>query len=184
MKNLIPVDYANQRVLTYNQVAKGLNCSIDQLRSIYHNHKEEFTEGVHFFNVTGEPLRALKKDITNRHVNLHANSHADDSYFTFKFVKGAKCIKLWSCQGVARLSKLIDTPEAWELFTKLEKNYFERQAEPAAPVAESAPTEPVLSPLELFHELIAIADKIEDDPAVKNKILCEAVTILIGKKIF
>lgn len=172
---------------------KNLNCSIDQLRSIYHNHKEEFTEGVHFFNVTGEPLRALKKDITNRHVNLHANSHADDSYFTFKFVKGAKCIKLWSCQGVARLSKLIDTPEAWELFTRLEKNYFERQAEPAAepapvaeptmPVAESAPIEPMLSPLELFHELIAIADKVKSDD-FRDKILCEAVTILVGKKIF
>ena len=109
-KNLVPVDYSNQRVLTYTQVAEGLNCSVDQLRSLYKNHKQEFLPGVHFFNVEGAALRSLKNDMSNRQA--------------VPFVKGAKNVKLWTCQGVARLSKLIDTKEAWNLFSALEKNYF------------------------------------------------------------
>ncbi len=54
-------------------------------------------------------------------------------------------MKLWTCQGVARLSKLIDTPEAWELFTELEKNYF-----------ESAPDLP--EPIKLLPEKVAPLD--------------------------
>ena len=129
LQNIIPIDFANQRVMTYAQVAHGLDCSVDQLRSLYKTHKDEFQETVHFFNVTGDLLRTLKKDVSNQHVDS-----------PLSFAKGAKALKLWTCQGVARLSKLIDTPEAWELFTALERVYFGVAKEEPVEVVEVAPT--------------------------------------------
>jgi len=123
IKDMVKVDRSNQRVLLYVQVAAGLKCSVDRLRSLYKDHKNEFVEGVHFFNVEGEALRTLKWEMRNRHVDSACPS----------FGKGARCLKLWTCQGVARLSKLIDTPQAWELFTELEQSYFESKVEPVQP---------------------------------------------------
>ena len=137
IQNLPPVNFANQRVMTYAQVAQGLECSVDQLRSLYRDHKDEFQETVHFFNVSGEALRQLKKDMRNRHVDSPPSKkgaekiNSDSTRFALSFGKGAKCLKLWTCQGVARLSKLVDTPKAWELFNALENNYF-KSAPPVA----------------------------------------------------
>lgn len=68
----------------------------------------------------GAVLHALKMEVRN----LYLDGDDEESSFALSFGYGAKCLKLWTCQGVARLSKLIDTPEAWELFTALENNYF------------------------------------------------------------
>lgn len=119
IQNIVPVIWSNQPVLTYKQVAEGLNCSVDQLRALFKDHKEEFVEGVHFFNVEGGDLRTLKNEMRSRHVES-----SRPCPFTPSFGKGAKCLKLWTCQGVARLSKLIDTQKAWALFDILERNYF------------------------------------------------------------
>ena len=70
VKDLIPVDYANQRVLTYKQIAQGLNCSIDLLRMHFKNHPEQFQEGVHYFKLEGSPLQEFKKGMINQHVNF------------------------------------------------------------------------------------------------------------------
>ncbi|MBR0061004.1 MAG: hypothetical protein IJP68_05935 [Selenomonadaceae bacterium] len=132
------------------QVAEGLNCSVDQLRSLFRSHQDEFQEGVHFFNVTGNDLHTLKKDMRNRHADSYfthtfakgsGKISSDATHFALSFGKGAKCLKLWTKQGVARLSKLIDTPQAWELFTALEKCYF--NSAPAAPVETPRDEEPV-----------------------------------------
>lgn len=130
MENIIRVEWNNQPVLTNAQIAEKLECPIDQLKWIYARHKEQFQEGVHFFKVEGDALRTLKKEVANRYLDSSsiekevASSNSDSSLSALTFGKGAKCLKLWTCQGVARLSKLIDTPKAWELFTVLEQNYF------------------------------------------------------------
>ena len=133
MKNLVPVVFANQRVLTYRQVAEGLNCPVVNLKMLFSGHKNEFQENVHFFNVEGEMLRQLKKVVKN----LYLDGTPLESAFALAFGRGAKMLKLWTCQGVARLSKLVDTPEAWKLFTALENNYFNPPAPPA--VVEQPP---------------------------------------------
>jgi len=82
-QNLIRIEYQGQLVLTYKQVAMGLNCSSEQLRSLYRGHKTEFAQNVHFFNVEGEALHILKREVKNAHFNEAfmkggvTNYHAD-----------------------------------------------------------------------------------------------------------
>ena len=172
IQSLVPVDFANQLVLTTEQVAEGLNCSIEQLRSNFKNHKDQFQEGVHFFKVEGGILRALKKRVNQ----VHAVS----------FGKGAKCLNLWTEQGVARHSKLIDTPQAWELFNKLEKHYF--KSAPAEKLKAPLPTEPHdtrdnVPALLRAEKLIEVARLLEPSPQ-RQQILLLAANLLLDKNIF
>lgn len=211
LNNLIRVDWSNQRVLTYKQVADALNCSVDQLRSLYKTHKEQFKEGVHYFNIEGAALKALKKDMSNRYVDTPA---------VRTFAKGAKCLKLWTYQGVACLSKLIDTDEAWRLFKALEYKYFgiETAEEKKTSVEEVAPADisaaviadlqqqfaaldekvtglenvfsqwleeiqNQLTPADKADKLVAFAEKIRNDE-VRDKMLMQAANLILGKKLF
>ena len=130
IKSLVPVDYSNQRVLLTAQVAQGLACSVDQIKWIYSRHKAQFEEGVHFFYAKGDALRELKKKVANCFLDSapfkkgSEKISSDATHFALSFGKGAKCLKLWTEQGVARLSKLIDTPQAWEMMDKLKIEYF------------------------------------------------------------
>ena len=101
IKNLVPVDYSNQRVLLTAQVAQGLACSVDLLKMLFKNHKGEFQEGVHFFNVKGGSLRALKEKYPLFIDKYSANS------------------MLWTVSGFFLAAKLIDTPQAWEFLRKV-----------------------------------------------------------------
>ena len=65
LNNLIPVDWSNQRVLTTAQVADALQCSTDLIRMHFKNHKEEFKEGVHFFQLTGGQFGDFKRRIND-----------------------------------------------------------------------------------------------------------------------
>lgn len=148
VKELVRVEWRNEPVLTTAQVAEGLECSTDQIRWIFGGHKEQFEENVHFFNVSGSQLKELKKEVANRYLDsapLKKGSEKNSSHtthFALSFGKGAKCLKLWTYQGVARLSKLVDTPKAWELFTALEQNYFKTEPPPAVlPPARKTPSE-------------------------------------------
>ena len=144
IQNLVPVDYSNQRVLTTAQVAEALNIPVTNIKWIFARHKEQFQEGVHYFKVEGDALRTLKKEVANCYLNETplkkevANCNLDSPLL---FGKGAKCLNLWTCQGAARLSKLVDTPEAWKLFTNLEKHYF-NPAPQNAPQPSLFPDEP------------------------------------------
>lgn len=129
-QNLVPVEWSNQLVLVTRQVADGLNCSPDLINHHFHNHRKEFVEGVHHFTLRGAAFRAFKRVMNILH----------DQKSPYHLPSSVSNIKLWTCQGVARVSKLIDTPEAWQLFTVLEENYFgkahERYSSPENPPAE------------------------------------------------
>lgn len=127
MTNLIAVEWSEQRLLTNKQVAAGLNCSADLLKHLFRNHKEEFKEGVHFILLQGDTLRTFRRYGKNL-------PPADSPFHISKF---ANTLYLWTCQGAARLSKLIDTPEAWQLFTKMERECFEPKIVEPLPVQDS-----------------------------------------------
>ena len=59
LKNLMPVVYANQRVLLTVQLAEVYNCAVYRIRDNFRAAKEQFVEGRDYFKVTGEPLRKL-----------------------------------------------------------------------------------------------------------------------------
>lgn len=201
MKDLVPIEWRNQRVLTTKQVAVALNCSIDLVRMHFKNRKDEFKEGVHFFRLVSEDFRTFKGRINE--------VYAPDSPYHLN--KLARLITLWTKQGVARISKLIDTTEAWKLFTELERFYFEHKGkeaveEPASVAVDDDLRREVaelkemfatleftfkemlegsrkqLSPAEKADRLLAIALLLP--PPDRQRLLHAAANLLIGKQLF
>lgn len=110
IQNLIPIDYANQRVLLTVQLAEVYGTTPNVIKENYRYSKEYFEEGVHYFKLSGTELRALKSKV-----------RSSDPALIGKF---ANCVYLWTYQGCVRHCKMLNTPEAWEMFNILERFYF------------------------------------------------------------
>ena len=113
IQNLVPVDFANQRVLLSAQVAQVFECDLDRIRDNFHSHKEQFEEGVHYFKVTGDALRLLKRQVA-----------INDAAHTPLIHKFASAIYLWTEQGAMLHCKLVDTDAAWKMLKDLITFYF------------------------------------------------------------
>ena len=100
IKNLVPVDYSNQRVLLTAQVAEVFNTTTNVIKENFRYAKEQFEEGVHFFKVSGIELRALKKK------------------YPLWIDKFSNSIMLWTAAGIFLHCKMLNTKPAWDLFTK------------------------------------------------------------------
>lgn len=114
-KEIMVVEYHNQRVLLTEQVAQVYECEPIQIQQNYANHKEKFTEGKHYVKLEGDELKKLRLD----------NIELQISPMT-------RCLYLWTRQGASRHCKLVNTDKAWDMFDCLEENYFNppKQIEP------------------------------------------------------
>lgn len=108
VKSLVPVVFANQRVLLSKQLAQVYNCSEDRIKDNFNANREQYVEGLHYFRLTGEALAKFKRQVGNSDL---VNPQAPHLY-------------LWTERGTMRHCKSINTPEAWAMFDKLEQNYF------------------------------------------------------------
>ena len=127
VKGLIPVEWHNQRVLTTAQVAKNLKCKPSRIKDNFRLAKDQFQEGLHYFRVTGEELHLLKHS---------------EGFAPLAISKMTSCLYLWTYRGCVRHCKMINTPEAWQVFDVLERVYFGViKGEIPLEVAEVAPVE-------------------------------------------
>ena len=206
VKDLVPVDYANQRVLTTRQVAYVYNTTTDRIKDNFRRAKEHFKKGLHYFKVEGEEARTLREVVSGEFFSAPKNA--------LNPLSGGNSFILYTEQGAARHCKMLNTPQAWEMFDKLEKNYFNQDESvvesETVSTAQLAALQSQLdalqahlehlqnqfdgveilfqqwmehSPVEKVNSLIAIADKLSDADA-KDKVLLQAANLLIGKKLF
>ena len=126
IKELVPVDWANQRVLTTKQIAEFYGVSTYRIKDNFRNAREHFKEGVHYFKVVGSAnLRQLRgREGCSSLVG-----------------KSASMLILWTCQGCARHAKMLNASKAWEVFNLLEASYFGQNAGAAPTAAEASPDE-------------------------------------------
>ena len=110
IKDLVPVEWSNQRVLLSKQVALCYNCSEDRIKDNFNANKAQYTEGVHYFKIAGSDLQNLR--VGNSDLQISSKT---------------RTLYLWTYQGCVRHCKSINTPEAWEVFDELEKNYFSQK---------------------------------------------------------
>jgi hypothetical protein len=103
-----PLAYKGARVITTELLAKEFGASEKNLHDNFSNNSIRFAEGVHFFRVSGDELRALK-------------SQPDFIGVAHKF---ASQLMLWTERGVFRHAKILETDEAWEAYERLESVYF------------------------------------------------------------
>ncbi len=78
---------------------------------------DRFEEGKHYYLLTGSKLKEFKRLVTISHLV---------SKYTSQVI-------LWAERGAARMSKIVDTNEAWAFFEKLEDSYFrQKEQQPIA----------------------------------------------------
>lgn len=138
IQNLVPVDYANQRVLTTAQLAKIYECNPSQISYNFNYAKEQFQEGVHYFKLTGDALREFKSHSSKIGMAVSPqDSQAGISRLAIS--PFATCLYLWTYQGCVRHCKMLNTQKAWEVFNALEQNYFNPPPAAPAPVVVEEP---------------------------------------------
>ncbi|MGJ7141769.1 ORF6N domain-containing protein, partial [Morganella morganii] len=128
------IEWKGARVVTTETLAAGYGSDVKSIQMNLANHKARFIEGEHYFKLEGDELRQLKNCPNSiGSVNKHARN-----------------LILWTEKGAARMSKIVDSDEAWSFFEKMEDAYFRQvQAVPADPTAMGLPNflDPVSSAL-------------------------------------
>lgn len=102
------IEWRGVRVVTTETLAAGYGSDVKSIQMNLANHKARFIEGEHYFKLEGDELRQLKNCPNSiGSVNKHARN-----------------LILWTEKGAARMSKIVDSDEAWSFFEKMEDAYF------------------------------------------------------------
>ncbi len=101
------IEWKGVRVVTTETLAKGYGCEEKSIRMNLSRNLDRFEEGKHYFLLTGAELK-----------NLRATDGGS------QISSKTRTLALWTEKGAARMSKIVDTDEAWGFFEKLEDSYF------------------------------------------------------------
>lgn len=105
---LVPIEHNGVRVITTELLAQVYETDTNNIKNNFNNHKDNFREGVHYYLLKGDELRAFKREVNN--IDLVAPN--------------VNQLYLWTERGANRHCKILDTPKAWEQFDNLEETYF------------------------------------------------------------
>lgn len=108
MRDLIPIEWNNQRIMTTKIVAECYETEERRITENFNRNKERFVEGKHYYKLTGEELKQFK--------NLVAESVSVSSK--------TPVLYLWTDKGLLRHAKILDNDKAWEVYEMLEDTYF------------------------------------------------------------
>ncbi|EBV7175732.1 TPA: phage antirepressor KilAC domain-containing protein [Salmonella enterica subsp. enterica serovar Litchfield] len=128
------------RVVTTETLASGYGTGEANIRKNLSRNAVRFIEGIHIFTIKGQELKNLR--VTNSHAQISNK---------------ARSIVLWTEKGAARMSKIVDTDQAWAFFEKLENRYFRQNESPCGlAIPQSLP-----EALRLAAELAEQKEKLE-----------------------
>lgn len=152
MNTLKVIERAGERVLTTAQLAAEYGTDAITIQQNFHNNKRRYIEGKHFYLVTGEALRSLKRDLEKIEVAIPKNVNR---YY------------LWTERGALLHAKSLNTDTAWAVYDFLVEHYFrkEKSSVPQIPREKPAPAQvkqkqaaALLSDLRRKQEDLAIAE--------------------------
>lgn len=106
------IEWKGLRVVTTETLAKGYATDAIRIQQNHIRNEDRFVEGVHFFNLKGIDLKEFKNRLSSSE----------------SVGKQARSLTLWTEKGAARMSKIVDTDEAWNFFERLEDSYFHPRA--------------------------------------------------------
>lgn len=110
MMQLQKVEYAEQRVLTTQQLADGYGTDTDNIKKNLSNNRGRYKEGVHYFYLEGKDLREFKHKVAN----LHLLKNPDRIPHLY----------LWTERGAFLHAKSLNTDQAWAVYEELVDTYF------------------------------------------------------------
>nr|CRY93946.1 hypothetical protein [uncultured prokaryote] len=103
-----PIEQGEQRVLTTAQLAEYYETTTKVISDNFNNNIKRYTEGKHFYRLTGEDLKAFKNSSEN-----------------FGIVdKRTPLLYLWTEKGALLHAKSLNTDKAWEVYDFLVDTYF------------------------------------------------------------
>ena len=109
MDELQVVEYANQRILTTQQIAESYETDTAIISNNFNRNKERYTEGKHYYCPEGTELKTFK-----------TNHQFDDSSIR------VNKLYLWTERGALLHAKSLNTDKAWEVYDHLVENYFKK----------------------------------------------------------
>ena len=120
MKNLIPMEYKQQRVLITAQLAEAYGTDSIKIQQNFNNNKSRYKEGKHYFLLEGEALRQFKDDLENFEVAPKVNK-----------------LYLWTEKGAWLHAKSLNTDRVWEAYEMLIDEYYRVREDANKAVAQS-----------------------------------------------
>ncbi len=171
----IPVlEWQGVRVVTTETLARGYGVDEANIRNNLSRNLDRFEEGKHYFLLTGLKLREFKNRVTG----------------SYSVGKNARSLTLWTERGAARMSKIVDTNEAWAFFEKLEDSYFRQKEQQPVAIPQTLPealrlaAELAEQKMQLEQQLVAAAPKVDfaDRVSVANGILIGNFAKVVGLK--
>lgn len=207
--DIFPLECRGQLVLTAKQLAPILGCSRKNLTTNFSRHINEFVEGVDYFFLHGIELKIFLKYYIGNSGNYGnyknpGNVSRPQLDYRSAFSPKVHAMYLWTLEGARKHSQYLTT----EMAIRICLNYLPAYFNAKNPASESAPQlpppvqqslfddkptsppEPLVQPepsaapsddrIELLMELI---DKIEDDPQLRNTLIRETASLILGKQI-
>ena len=101
------------RVLTTSQIAEADETKEIQIYQNFKNNRIRFTEGKHYISLSGDELKAFKKQLEKIEVVKSRTSH----------------LYLWTEKGALLHAKSLNTKKAWEVYDYLVDFYFREKEE-------------------------------------------------------
>lgn len=114
-ENLPPVVWNDARVITTELLAKVYGTDANNIQANHSRNRSRFTEGKHFYRITGDNLKNLRLTMSKSQIPAKARS-----------------LILWTERGAMRHAKMLETDKAWEVFETLEDCYFAVKAKEKA----------------------------------------------------
>lgn len=164
------IEWKGVRVVTTETLAAGYGVDEANIRNNLSRNKDRFIDGVHFYAISGDELKDLR--VTNSYAQISSK---------------ARSVTLWTEKGAARMSKIVDSDEAWSFFEKMEDAYFRQvQAVPADPTAMGLPNflDPVSSALawaEAKKESTQLSVELKEVKRTKSQISRKREASALGK---
>lgn len=110
-------EYNGQRILTTAQVAEQYGTTTEIIKRNFSNNREHYTDGKHYYYLTGDVLRQFKNEVKNLPL----------------VGKNASSLYLWTEKGAFLHAKSLNTPEAWDAYDFLVENYFNQEKKQELP---------------------------------------------------
>ncbi|MCM1223566.1 MAG: ORF6N domain-containing protein [Lachnospiraceae bacterium] len=112
---ITPIENEGKRVLTTAQLAESYGTDSKVISNNFNRNKERYTEGKHYYCLTGEVLKEFK-----------TNHQIDESLIRIN------TLYLWTEKGALLHAKSLNTDKAWEIYDFLVEFYFRVQEEKIA----------------------------------------------------
>lgn len=107
---LNPIENNGKRVLTTAQLAEAYGTDSKVISYNFNRNKSRYTEGKHFYCLTGEELKAFRE--------IH------------ELPKNINTLYLWTERGTLLHAKSLNTDKAWEAYDYLLEHYFRTRDNP------------------------------------------------------